>query len=74
MISISNITKHFGSALALDNVSFNIPSNAITAIVGSNGAGKTTLLKILVKLLDADYGEVIYDNISSIKQYFGYFL
>lgn len=69
MISISNITKHFGSALALDDVSFNIPTNAITAIVGSNGAGKTTLLKILVKLLDADYGEVNYDNISSIKDF-----
>lgn len=69
MISISNLTKQFGSALALDNISFIIPDNAITAIVGANGAGKTTLLKILVKLLAADCGEIKYDNIFSIKDF-----
>lgn len=69
MISISNITKKFGPTFALDNVSFSIPSNAITAIVGANGAGKTTLLKILVKLLESDHGEITYNNISSIKDF-----
>lgn len=55
--------------MALDNISFIIPDNAITAIVGANGAGKTTLLKILVKLLAADCGEIKYDNIFSIKDF-----
>lgn len=69
MISISNISKKFNNSVALDNISFNIPSDSITAIVGANGAGKTTLLKILVKLLDADSGQINYENVTSIKEF-----
>jgi ATP-binding cassette subfamily B protein len=42
----------------LDNVSFSIRAKEKIAIVGVNGAGKTTLLKIMLRLLNADHGEI----------------
>ncbi|HTQ58349.1 MAG TPA: ABC transporter ATP-binding protein [Bryobacteraceae bacterium] len=57
MISCRNVTKRFGEARALDDVSFELPAG-IGAVLGPNGAGKSTLLKILAGLLAADSGDV----------------
>lgn len=69
MITLTNVTKRFGSTLALDNVSFAIPDHAITALVGANGAGKTTLLKIMTRLIDYDSGHIEYGNYTSLKDF-----
>jgi ABC-2 type transport system ATP-binding protein len=57
MIHCRHVTKHFGDALALDDVALEVPSG-ICALLGPNGAGKSTLLKILAGLLAPDRGEV----------------
>ena len=49
-ITIQNLSVKFGSYIALDNISVNLPENAFISIVGPNGAGKTTLLKVIVGL------------------------
>lgn len=69
MIRLNNVSKRFGATLALDNISFAIPDNTITALVGGNGAGKTTLLKIMTQIMDYDSGSVEYDNLSTIKEF-----
>ncbi|MDO4296278.1 MAG: ABC-F family ATP-binding cassette domain-containing protein [bacterium] len=56
ILSVSNITKSFGSNDVLKQVSFHIEDHEKAAIVGINGTGKSTLLKILVGELDADSG------------------
>jgi len=53
-----NLSKHFGKAHALDDMSVNIAENSITGLIGRNGSGKTTLMKILAGLLDKTSGEV----------------
>ena len=43
---------------ALKNINFQIPSNALTAIVGSSGSGKTTITKMIMRYDDPSYGEI----------------
>lgn len=51
-----NVTKRFGSFVALDDVSFSGKAGQVIALLGENGAGKTTSIKILLGLLDPDQG------------------
>ncbi len=58
MIEIENLTMHYGSLKALDNLSLKIPPGELFAFLGPNGAGKTTAIKILVGLMKPDAGSV----------------
>lgn len=62
MISIQNITKTFGSVVALNNVSFEIKDNEILGLLGPNGAGKTTLMRIITGYFPADSGKISINN------------
>lgn len=55
-ISIQSIDKSFGSYLALDDVSLEVPQGSLTALLGPSGSGKTTLLRIVAGLDFADEG------------------
>lgn len=50
------VTKRFGSLVALDRVSLDVPRGSVCALLGANGAGKTTALKILLGLISPDAG------------------
>lgn len=55
-IRFSGIRKRFGSTLALDDMSFDVPRGSVCALLGANGAGKSTALRILIGLQLADSG------------------
>lgn len=57
-VSIDKITKRFGELTVLSDLSFDIPSNKITTILGFSGAGKSTLLKHILGLMHPTEGEV----------------
>lgn len=57
VISFERVTKRFGTQLALDGVSLEIPRGVVFALLGENGAGKTTALRIALGLEAADSGE-----------------
>lgn len=67
MIEIKNVTKKYGSKIALDNVSFTVEDGDIFAFIGHNGAGKTTLIKAIVGIHDFSSGDIIINN-KSIKE------
>ena len=57
-IRVSNVTKHFGDFVALDDVSVEIPTGSLTALLGPSGGGKSTLLRIIAGLEQPDSGTV----------------
>jgi len=61
-ISVRNLTKHFGSFKALDNVNVDIPGGKLVALLGPSGSGKTTLLRILSGLERPDTGSIAIDG------------
>jgi ABC-2 type transport system ATP-binding protein len=62
MIEVKNLTKYYGSTLAVDNVSFNVEKGEIIGFLGPNGAGKTTTVRIITSYLSPTSGTVSVDN------------
>jgi len=57
-IRVTSVKRQYGSTIALDDVSFEVPHNTIVGLLGRNGAGKTTVMSILTGQDRADRGSV----------------
>jgi ABC-2 type transport system ATP-binding protein len=57
-ISLSGVTKTFGSTVAVDNLDLAVPMGALYGFIGPNGAGKTTTLRMIMSILFPDRGEL----------------
>jgi phosphonate transport system ATP-binding protein len=58
LLKIENLSKRFGSLVAVDNVSFEVPKGQMVGIIGRSGAGKSTLLRMINRLTDASAGRI----------------
>jgi ABC-2 type transport system ATP-binding protein len=56
VIVLQQVVKRFGSQLALDGISLQVPPGVVFALLGENGAGKTTAIRILLGLAEPDAG------------------
>jgi len=59
LLEIRNLTKNFGSVTALNNISLDIKTNEMFALLGPSGCGKTTLLRIIAGFEYPDSGQVL---------------
>ena len=66
-ITISNLTKAYGTQKAVDDISFKAANNEIVGFLGPNGAGKSTTMKIITGYLDADSGIVTVNEVDVNK-------
>lgn len=62
MIEFRDVTKRFGSKQVLRGVDMVCPKGQTTVLIGPSGCGKSTTLKLLLRLIDADTGEIMVDG------------
>lgn len=62
ILSFREVTKAFGSTIAVNQVSFDLEPGEIHALVGENGAGKSTLIRVLAGDHTPDAGEIVLDG------------
>jgi ABC-2 type transport system ATP-binding protein len=58
MISVKNLSKHYGSLVAVDDLTLHIPTGELFCFLGPNGAGKTTTIKLMTGLLRPRTGSI----------------
>ena len=59
-IEVRNVSKRFNSFQALDNITLDINSGELVALLGPSGCGKTTLLRIIAGLETPDQGNIVF--------------
>ncbi len=64
MITVSALTKRYGSRVAVSDMTFDIAAGRVTGFVGPNGAGKSTTMRMMVGLTRPDHGDVRYHGVS----------
>ena len=62
LFEAKNVSKQYGTQLALDNVSIAVPQQSIYGLLGPNGAGKTTLIRIINQITGPDCGELFLEG------------
>lgn len=63
MIHVSALRKQYGKRVAVDDLTFDVPTGRVTGFVGPNGAGKSTTMRMMVGLTRPDSGQVRYDGV-----------
>ncbi len=67
MITVEDLSKRFGTTLAVHDISFTIQKGEVVGFLGPNGAGKTTTMRILAGSLGATSGHAIIDDLDVFK-------
>ena len=62
MIEMRSVSKHFGSVIALSDISMQVYSGEVMCLLGDNGAGKSTLIKTLSGVHQPTHGEMLLDG------------
>ena len=62
ILDVSNLSKSFGEAKVINDISFSVKRGEIVGFVGPNGAGKTTTLRLITDLIRPDKGAIVIDG------------
>ena len=66
MIEVKELTKYYGTHIALDKVSFTVRKGEVLGFLGPNGAGKSTTMKIITGFLSPTEGTVTVDGLDIV--------
>jgi branched-chain amino acid transport system ATP-binding protein len=62
LLRVENVSRHFGSLVAVDKVSMTVEPGELRAVIGPNGAGKTTFFNLISGFLTQTSGQVFFDG------------
>ena len=68
MIEVKNVTKKYGSFVAVDNISFTISDGEVVGFLGPNGAGKSTTMNMITGYIEQTEGNIIVNGFDTIKK------
>ena len=68
MIEVKNVTKKYGSFVAVDDISFTINDGEVVGFLGPNGAGKSTTMNMITGYIEQTDGNIIVDGFDTIKK------
>ncbi len=68
MIEVKNVTKKYGKAVAVEDISFTINEGEIVGLLGPNGAGKSTTMNILTGYIEQTSGDVTIEGYNTLKK------
>jgi len=58
LLNLKEVTVHYGTAVALKNISLEVAKGSVTSVIGANGSGKSTILKAISGLVPLTFGEI----------------
>lgn len=64
LLSLKNVHKSYNDKIALKGVSLQIKQGSIHGLIGQNGAGKTSMIRIINKIIEADSGEILLNDVT----------
>ncbi|TJY38521.1 ABC transporter ATP-binding protein [Cohnella pontilimi] len=68
LLEVNRLTRSFGSANAVKDISFEIGDRRVVALLGPNGAGKTTTLSMLAGLLEPTSGDIVFPGLQGDRR------
>ena len=68
MIKVKHVTKKYGKAVAVEDISFSIKEGEIVGLLGPNGAGKSTTMNMLTGFIEQTEGDIIIDGYDMLKK------
>ena len=68
MIEVKNVTKNYGSFVAVDDISFTINDGEVVGFLGPNGAGKSTTMNMITGYIEQTEGQIIVNGYDTIKK------
>ena len=71
LLEVRNVTKTFGSLVAVSGVSLNVSPGELRAVIGPNGAGKTTFFNLISGFFPPSQGQILFDgqDVTGLKAY-----
>ena len=69
MIEVKNVTKKYGSFVAVDDISFTINDGEVVGFLGPNGAGKSTTMNMITGYIEQSEGEILVNGYDTTKKY-----
>ena len=68
MIKVQNVTKKYGTTIAVDNISFTVNDGEVVGFLGPNGAGKSTTMNMITGFIEPTKGQVIINGVDISKR------